>query len=95
MNLSLNYGGPLLLFLALVATGTTILGNSSTQVWADVFEGTEGSDFIIGTLEDYLIDSKGGNDDNFGGIGWPFNLTFLALMLISFNPKAKHALYMC
>jgi hypothetical protein len=43
-------------------TGSSI----STQVWADVFEGTEGPDRIIGTLEDDLIDSNGGNDANYG-----------------------------
>jgi hypothetical protein len=57
----------------------TVLGSSSSsnnQVWANVIEGGEGPDFIVGTPEDYLIDSKRGNDDNFGGIGWPFNLNF-------------------
>jgi Ca2+-binding RTX toxin-like protein len=66
-NLSLNYGGHLLLFLlALAATGTTILGSNSSPVWADVIEGTEGPDFIIGTPVDDLIDSKGGDDINEG-----------------------------
>jgi Ca2+-binding RTX toxin-like protein len=66
-NLSLNYGGRLLLsFLALVATGTTILGSSNNQAWADVIEGTEGPDRIVGTLGDDIIDSKGGNDENSG-----------------------------
>ena len=37
---------------------------------------TEGPDFIIGTPVDDLIDSIGGDDENFGAIGWPFNLTF-------------------
>jgi hypothetical protein len=45
-------------------------------VWGDVIEGTEGPDFIIGTQVHDLIDTIGGDDDNFGGIGWPFNLTF-------------------
>jgi hypothetical protein len=31
-----------------------------------VFEGTEEPDVIVGTPEDDIIDSKGGNDDNFG-----------------------------
>jgi hypothetical protein len=35
-----------------------------------VFEGTEGPDRIVGTPEDDIIDSKGGHDENFGGIGW-------------------------
>ena len=64
-NLSLNYDGRLLLFLlVLAATGTTILGSNSSPVWADVIEGTEGPDFIVGTPVDDLIDSKGGDDIN-------------------------------
>ena len=64
-NLSLNYDGRLLLFLlALAATGTTILGSNSSPVWADVIEGTEGPDAIVGTPVDDLIDSKGGDDIN-------------------------------
>jgi Ca2+-binding RTX toxin-like protein len=66
-NLSLNYDGRLLLFLlALAATGTTILGSNSSPVWADVIEGTEGPDAIVGTPVDDLIDSKGGDDINEG-----------------------------
>ena len=66
-NLSLNYEGRLLLFLlALAATGTTILGSNSSPVWADVIEGTEGPDAIVGTPVDDLIDSKGGDDINEG-----------------------------
>jgi Ca2+-binding RTX toxin-like protein len=66
-NLSLNYDGRLLLFLlALAATGTTILGSNSSPVWADVIEGTEGPDAIVGTPVDDLIDSKGGDDINDG-----------------------------
>ena len=70
-NLSPNYGGRLLLFLlALAATGTTILGSnsssSSSPVWADVIEDTEGPDTIVGTPVDDLIDSKGGDDINEG-----------------------------
>src|SRR5687768_18612290 len=57
-----------LLFVAAVVLGTITMAASSTsnQAWADVFEGDEGPDFIIGTPEDDLIDSKGGNDRNFG-----------------------------
>ena len=33
-----------------------------------MFEGTEGPDEIVGTPGDDLIDSKGGNDVNFGDI---------------------------
>jgi Ca2+-binding RTX toxin-like protein len=66
-NLSLNYDGRLLLFLlALAATGTTILCSNSSPVWADVIEGTEGPDAIVGTPVDDLIDSKGGDDINDG-----------------------------
>ena len=68
-NLSFNYARRLsLLFLELAAKGTTtILGSStSNQVWADVFEGTEGPDVIVGTPGDDIIDSKGGYDKNFG-----------------------------
>jgi hypothetical protein len=50
--------------------------NSSSLVWGDVIEGTEGPDFIIGTPVDDLIDTTGGDDENFRGSGWPFNLTF-------------------
>ena len=41
--------------------GTTIVGTggSSSPVWADVIEGTEGDDFIVGAQEDDQIDSKG------------------------------------
>jgi Ca2+-binding RTX toxin-like protein len=66
-NLSLNYDGRLLLFLlALAATGTTILCSNRSPVWADVIEGTEGPDAIVGTPVDDLIDSKGGDDINEG-----------------------------
>ncbi|MGH9924661.1 MAG: calcium-binding protein [Nitrososphaeraceae archaeon] len=55
------------LALAVVGTTTTMIGGSSiTQAWADVFEGTEGPDEIVGTPEDDIIDSKGGGDVNFG-----------------------------
>jgi hypothetical protein len=33
-----------------------------------VIEGTEGRNTIVGTPQADLIDSKGGIDDNFGGI---------------------------
>src|SRR5918997_1652985 len=64
---SFSYVGSLL-FLTLAVVGTTIVvgSNSTNQAWADVVEGTEGPDFIVGTPEANLIDSKGGNDDNFG-----------------------------
>ena len=69
-NLPLNFRGRwLVLFLALAATRTTtILSSISsiTQVWADVFEGTEGPDVIVCTLGDDKIDSKGGSDRNVG-----------------------------
>jgi Ca2+-binding RTX toxin-like protein len=60
-----------LLSLAVIAitmtTMTTAIGNSaSNQAWADVIEGTEGPDVIVGTPEDDLIDSKGGEDINIG-----------------------------
>jgi Ca2+-binding RTX toxin-like protein len=58
-----------LFFLALTVVGTTstmIGGSSLTQAWAEVIEGTEGPDVIVGTPEDDLIDSKGGDDSNFG-----------------------------
>jgi Ca2+-binding RTX toxin-like protein len=46
---------------------TTMIGIGSTsQAWADVIEGTEGPDSIIGTPEADLIDSKGGDDSNTG-----------------------------
>jgi hypothetical protein len=66
MNLSFSYMGSLL-FLALAVVGTTIVGSSSTnQAWADVIEGTEGPDFLFGTPADDVIDSKAGDDFNFG-----------------------------
>jgi hypothetical protein len=53
--------------VAVIATTTIAIGNSSTnQAWADVIEGTEGPDFIVGTPGDDQIDSKGDNDRNFG-----------------------------
>jgi hypothetical protein len=54
----------LFLGLGVVLGTTTTLGSS--QAWADVFEGTERHDVIVGTLEDDQIDSKGGRDLNFG-----------------------------
>jgi Ca2+-binding RTX toxin-like protein len=54
-----------LLLLFILVLGPTIGG----QAWADNFEGTEGPDIIIGTLEDDEIDSKGGKDRNFGDAG--------------------------
>jgi hypothetical protein len=73
MNLfSFSRVGSLFLFLALavVATTTTtmIAGSDviSQAAWADVIEGTEGPDEIVGTPEADLIDSKGGFDQNFG-----------------------------
>jgi hypothetical protein len=55
-----------ILLLSLGVIGMTILGSGNNQAWADVIEGTEGDDFIVGTPEADVIDSKGGNDDNFG-----------------------------
>jgi hypothetical protein len=67
MNLPFSYVGSLsLFFLALAATGTTVLGSSTNEVWADVFEGTEGRDVIVGTPADDIIDSKGSCDLNYG-----------------------------
>jgi hypothetical protein len=42
------------LLLSLGVIGTMILGSSggNNQAWADVIEGTEGPDDIVGTLED-------------------------------------------
>ena len=66
MNLSSRYVSSLL-FLAVAVAGTTMIANSSIiQAWADVFEGTEGPDDIVGTLGDDTIDSKGDDDRNFG-----------------------------
>jgi hypothetical protein len=60
MNLSFSFVGSLL-FLVLAVLGTmTIVGSSTSQAWADVIEGTEGPDVIVGTPEADLIDSKGG-----------------------------------
>jgi hypothetical protein len=66
MNFFFNRVGSLLL-LALAVLGTSMIagGNSSiSQAWADVIEGTEGDDFLVGTPVDDVIDSKGGNDEN-------------------------------
>jgi Ca2+-binding RTX toxin-like protein len=54
------------LFVVLAVVGTTTMVASSSQVWADVIEGTEGPDSIVGTPEADRIDSKGGDDNNFG-----------------------------
>jgi hypothetical protein len=42
------------------------IGSGNNQAWADVIEGTEGPDFIVGTPGDDIIDSKGNRDDNYG-----------------------------
>ncbi len=69
MNLSFSYVSSLL-FLALAVLGTTTMivdgSNGTSQAWADVIEGTEGPDEIVGTPEDDIIDSKGGRDENHG-----------------------------
>jgi hypothetical protein len=68
MNLfSFSYVGSLL-FLALAVVGTTVVSeiSSSNQAWADVFEGTEGRDVIVGTPQNDIIDSKGEGDFNLG-----------------------------
>jgi Ca2+-binding RTX toxin-like protein len=57
-----GYVGSLSLVLAVL--GTTMIA-SSNQVWADVIEGTEGPDVLVGTPDDQ-IDSKGGDDINIG-----------------------------
>jgi Ca2+-binding RTX toxin-like protein len=46
----------------IVGIGST----TSIQAWADVIEGTEGPDELVGTPEDDIIDSKGGRDENHG-----------------------------
>jgi hypothetical protein len=56
----------MLLSLGVIGTTTTILSSRTSQVWADVIEGTEGDDEIVDTPGDDIIDSKGGNDDNYG-----------------------------
>jgi hypothetical protein len=62
--------GSLLFLLSAAVLGTTTMiagiGSSISQVWADVIEGTEGPNVIVGTPGADLIDSKGGSDDNFG-----------------------------
>ena len=67
MNLSFSYVGSLL-FLAVAVLGTTAIvgGSSTSQVWAEVFEGDDGPDGITGTPVDDIIDSKGGDDINIG-----------------------------
>jgi Ca2+-binding RTX toxin-like protein len=61
-----HIGSLLLLSLAVIGTTTIVGAGSTSQAWADVFEGTEGNDFIIGTPGADLIDSKGGDDYNIG-----------------------------
>ncbi len=72
MNLSLfSYVGSLL-FVVLAVVGTTVVGSSNTtnSVWAEVFEGTEGLDFIEGTPAADIIDSNFGDAvPAFGGTG--------------------------
>jgi hypothetical protein len=57
-----------LLFMAAAVLGTTTIvgGSGASQVWADMIEGTEAPDFIVGTPGDDQIDSKGGADRNHG-----------------------------
>jgi Ca2+-binding RTX toxin-like protein len=69
MKLSLFSNMGSLMFLALAFTGTTatmIAGSSITQAWADVIEGTEGDDVLVGTPGADLIDIKGSGDVNYG-----------------------------
>jgi Ca2+-binding RTX toxin-like protein len=68
MNLSLFRHLSSLLSLVLAVLGTTMIvgAGSSNQAWADVIEGTEGNNFIVGTEGDDVIDSKGGSDFNLG-----------------------------
>jgi Ca2+-binding RTX toxin-like protein len=54
------------LSLAVIGTTTMIVGSNSNQAWAEVFEGTEGPDEIVGTLGNDMIDSKGDSDFNLG-----------------------------
>src|SRR5918999_2642774 len=69
MNLLLFSRISALLLLALTVVGTmTIASSSINQAWADVIEGTDADDFLVGTPEDDIIDSKGGNDGNIGDI---------------------------
>jgi hypothetical protein len=53
MNLSFNYRGSWLFVVLVAVMGTTTMIASSSQAWADVIEGTEGSDLIVGTLVAY------------------------------------------
>jgi hypothetical protein len=77
LRLSSHIGSVLLLSLGVIGTMTISIlsSNNNGQAWADVFEGTEGPDRIVGTPEGDVIDSKGGNDVNFGD-------TFLVMRLV-------------
>ena len=67
MKAKFAYLNSLLLVMAAVLGTTTIAGSSSnSQAWADLIEGTDLNDSLVGTPGDDLINSKGGEDENIG-----------------------------
>src|SRR5919106_1595589 len=69
MKIKFSYLNSLLLLaLSVLGTTTTLAASSNQVAWAEVFEGTEGPEEIVGTPEDDQIDSKGGNDANTGDV---------------------------
>ena len=67
MKAKFAYLNSLLLVMVAVLGTTTIAGSSSnSQAWADLIEGTDLNDSLVGTPGDDLINSKGGEDENIG-----------------------------
>ena len=67
MKAKFAYLNSLLLVMAAVLGTTTIASSSSnSQAWADLIEGTDLNDSLVGTPGDDLINSKGGEDENIG-----------------------------
>jgi Ca2+-binding RTX toxin-like protein len=64
--LALAVIGTTTIMMMVVGGNSSSIGNGTCQAWADKIEGTEGPDFIVGTPRNDNIDSKGGNDENFG-----------------------------
>ena len=56
-----------LFFVAAAVLGTTMI-TGSNQAWAVLIEGTDMNEFIVGTPGDDIINSKEGDDENFGDI---------------------------
>ena len=67
MKAKFAYLNSLLLVMAGSSGNDYYSGSSSnSQAWADLIEGTDLNDSLVGTPGDDLINSKGGEDENIG-----------------------------